>query len=769
MAGDPRASVLVAEFATRQGLEEVANNAYRAALSSIDEDSHIASRLMVARLASNRGEAGIVADLLDGHVAEDHDHELLRVLARAFVNDSPIRQRAIRFFDRLPAAVKQNAFYLHAEGLLHFNRGALKQAEGCLRRAIDVSPDLTNHLALFATLRRANREEEIKPLLAKLDLSAVQGSPGQKMFLAQQLFASGMAKQALSFGYDVLEAAMNDPEAALRYFGLMMLDPDGRHTPRPGSVGPDMWVRLEDEHGRSYAFLITETADRPADGVVKVDHSIAAAALGRRVGDSFTVKAAYGPDTTWRVMEIKHKYLHALHDVMANFQTRFPDAQGFYTIHMKGDDVQPALDDVRRVSESNRKLADLYLLQHMPMAMVAARLGRDSVGFADYVRSLGHDIETCIGNVPEQETARQVLVHHRAAGAVLDTYTAWTAATMDILDVLRAVCGKLAVPRSTMDELQSLRAPDDLGAKGRSMTIAWHNGQFVRQMLTRKDVRARERFIAEQLTKIERACDVLPAAAPDAPSELAAMLTDTFGTDVLDAADLAATGYVLLSEDMFYRQMAEAAAGSNARGVCLQSVLTFARQAHLIDEERHAAALVKLAWRRHSHVSLDGDTLFRTWLADKSDDLADFAALADYVGTSNAEIRSHAKVALLFLNRAWQDAQTPSLKVMRATGILLEKLLRFRTEDWALTLALIANTDLVALQAYVERWVVHHFLDLAALRHAQDIVRAARARNRVIASVARSRMALVTSNWPLKGRAVPRSHRQAVGQPAQRP
>lgn len=78
----------------------------------------------------------------------------LRVLAGAFVNDSPIRHRAIRFFERLPVALKQNPFYLHAEGLLHFNRGALKQAESCLRRAIEVSPDLTNYLALirdFAT------------------------------------------------------------------------------------------------------------------------------------------------------------------------------------------------------------------------------------------------------------------------------------------------------------------------------------------------------------------------------------------------------------------------------------------------------------------------------------------------------------------------------------------------------------------------------------------------------------------------------------------
>lgn len=111
--------------------------------------------MMVAMHASRRGEANGVADLLDGHVDESYDNEALRVLAPAFVNDRPIRRRAIHFFERLPVPIRGLPFYLHAEGLLHFNRGALKQTETCLRRAVEVSPDLTNYLALFSTLRRS--------------------------------------------------------------------------------------------------------------------------------------------------------------------------------------------------------------------------------------------------------------------------------------------------------------------------------------------------------------------------------------------------------------------------------------------------------------------------------------------------------------------------------------------------------------------------------------------------------------------------------------
>jgi tetratricopeptide (TPR) repeat protein len=726
---DARASIVVADFARMEGFESVSDAAYRDALKCIDADSHFAPRMMVAMHASRRGEANVVADLLDGQVAEDHDNEALRVLARAFVNDSPIRRRAIRFFERLPAAIKELSFYLHAEGLLHFNRGDLKQAETCLRRAVEVSPDLTNYLALFSTLRRSDRRDEVKPILESLDLATVRGTPGQKMSLAQELLAADLPKIAFALAYDVLQSARNDPDAALRYFGLMMLDPNARKTPRSRVVGMDAWVRLEGSHGEAHSFLVADGPDRPADGLVSASHPLAAAAMGLKVGDEFTIKAALGDDTTWRVAEIKHKYLHALHDVMANFQTRFPDAKGFYTLKMKEGDVQPALDQVKKVSESNRKLADLYLLQHLPMAMVASRLGRDAVGFAEYVRSLDHDIETCVGNAPERDAAREIINRHRAAGAVLDTYTAWTVATMDAFDVLLSVFGKLVIPRSSIDELRSLRDKDDLGGDGRSMTIAWHNGQYIRQEFTREDIQVRDRFIAEQIEKIEKFCEIIPGAASDMPSELATILTETFGSDVLDPPYIGIEGYVLVSEDLYYRQIASAAVGAELRSVWLQPTIAFARESGLIDQARHAEITVKLARRRHSHVSIDAETLWQAWQADGSEDLREFHALTAFIGTRNAELMSHLSVVFTFLERIWVGNGSSDRRTMRVTGIVLEQLIRFRQKDWAMVLALVADGTPWKLREYVDQWVVGHFLELSQLREAEQRVIAIHARS----------------------------------------
>lgn len=220
--------------------------------------------------------------------------------------------------------------------------------------------------------------------------------------------------------------------------------------------------------------------------------------------------------------------------------------------------------------------------------------------------------------------------------------------------------------------------------------------------------------------------------APDEPSELASMLTETFGPDVLDAADFAASGYVLLSEDLYYRQTAIAAVGSSARGVCLQSALAFARERKLISEERHAATVVRLAWRRHSHVSLDAETLFQTWETDPTADFANFAALAEFIGTRNAEMQSHLVVVTAFLDRLWRVPNAPSVRVMKATGILLDKLIRFQQADWATTLTLVADASDRRLREYVVAWTRGHFLDFEQLRRAEAHISAIRARAHIL-------------------------------------
>ena len=712
VAGDARSSIIVADFARREGLEAVATAAFQAALDHIDGDSHAADRHMVAHHAARHGDWSIVADLLDGHVEEHHDNDELRMLAQALVNDSPIRKRALSFFERLSDAVRELPYYLHAQGLMHFNRGALPEAEAVLRKAVATRPDLDNYIALFSVLYRLDRGDEIKPIIDGIDLDKVAGSPGQKMFLAQVMRRAGEGEKALRYAYGVLQSAKNDPDASLRYFGLIMMDPEDGFIPAAEIVGIDTWARLESDRHDVHSFLIEEGKDRPAEDVLSPSHPTAAAALGLKVGDEFEMPAGFGEVRRWRVTAIKHKYLHALHDVMENFEKRFPNASGFYTVAMEEGDIQPALEQVRRVSESNRKLADLYLVQNCPINFVVSNRGRGTIGFVEYIRSLDFDIRTCDGTEVERVAARQVLEQHRDTGAVLDTYTAWTAATMDAFDVLRSVFGTITVPQSVIDELRMVRDEHEVPAE-RSMTIGWHNGEFIRQEHTPEEAAERRRYIEEQISRIESACEIRPVSIPDEPSELAAVIYQSFGPHALDAANLAGAKHVLVSEDMYFRQYGEATCST--KGAWLQVVFSYALDLGIVDHQRYVDLVVGLAWRRHGHLALNADAMLTAIREDQTRDLGNFAALANFMGTRNAELKSHIDVCVEFLNKLWREHGEFDLACKRATSILVERMVRFRSSDWALVLAFIKRGCASSIRQFIDGWVAGHCLSADAV------------------------------------------------------
>lgn len=714
-ACDPRASVVAADFAYQEGMEHVAQRSFQAALSLIDEQSHAADRMMVAYHAERHDHSAVVADLLDGWVAEDYDNDELRTLARALANDSPIRERALSFFTRLAPEFRELPYYQHAEGIMHFNRGALREAEVAFRNAATLELNIEYLIGWILVLQRLDRLGDVREIIDDIDLEKVEGTPGQKMFLAQVVRISGQGTKALQYGYSVLRASRNDEKAALRYFGLIMMDAEDGLIPAAETVSIDTWVRLESDQKHGYAFLVEEGEDRSAEGVLSPTHPMAAAAFGRRIGDEFDIQSGLGGTRRWRVVEIKHKYLHALHDVMENFENRFPDAEGFYTVSMQDNDIQPVLDQIRRVAESNRKLVEFHLKKNVPLCFAVANGGRDTIRFAELIRSLGFDIRTCVGTDAERAAARDVINAHRDSGAVLDTYTAWTVSTMGAFDILESVFGDLLIPQTVIDEIKSIR--EDLPVKpDGAMSVAWHDGEYIRHEYKSEDIAARHDFLSEQLTQIQSVCDVRPIVAPNHPTELATTISQSFGSHVLDAANLSGENHVLLSEDMHYRQYGEASCG--AKGVWLQAVFAFALDGGLIDLPRYGELMVKLAWRRHGHLALNAETLLTVFQASSQQGMEDFGTVADFIGTRNAEPRSHIQVSVDFLNSLWLGRGANDIRRMKATGMLLERNIRHSGDNWALVLALVRIGCIPAVQRYIDSWVFGHFLPSQAISDA---------------------------------------------------
>jgi cellulose synthase operon protein C len=709
-ATDPRGSILVSKLAKDLQQNDIANQAYQQAVSLVTAQSHRASRAMVAWHAGQRDDWSIVTRLLDGYVDTGAPSPELNLLVTAFTNESPVRERANTFFRELPLSLHEQAFYATAYGYLQSKRGDLQEAEKWLSKAIENDPlTLSAWLGLFSVYVRQGRTNVISGRVKEIDLANIRGAPKERMALSHFLRDCGLFQAAAKFGYDTIQANRNDPEVALLYFGLFMSPHAEKMIPAATTVGKDTWVAIESDTDQ-LQLIIEDGLDRPAENLFNPTHPFVVPALGLKVGESFSLVKPFGPPETWRVIKIKHKYLHMLHE-MEHFNIRFPDAQGLYKIATKEDDVTPLLDQVKALSERNRRVADLYIEQHFPLEIVTGLAGGEVTGLAGYVRSLGHDIATCQGNHPERAAAERIVLRPPSGGAVLDLYTAWIAATLKLLVPLRAIMGRLLVPRSVVDGFLEMERDASHAEGGESMSIGYHDGTFVRQIRTGEDATRIRRIVQERRLDLETNCEILPVEIPDNPTELARVILEKCGTHSLDSAFLAARdNRSLLSDDLYFRQYAEHACGAQS-GMWLQVTLNIARHRRVFSRDAYAEAVIGLALCRHSHLTLDDLTLCDVLRVDDTDGLSNFTAVAEFIGTRTAEIVSHVSVASKFMVSAWA-LEVPDLRKQAASGVILTKLFRHRSADWreivqTLRLEMIGRTR---ARDYLERWLQGHFL-----------------------------------------------------------
>lgn len=707
-----RGQIIIAHDAKELSLYELADEAFANARAALADDQHYAGRFMVAMYAGRYDQNSDVIEILHGKVSTEVDSGELRQLASAYAHQMPIRNAAVAFFQALPEEVAKDPYFLRMSGTLHYNRGALVQAETAFASAYVINPDLTCLMALVQTHHRRNQPEKISVLIKDTDVLTVKGAPYQKMGLSQLLAREGRKDEALELAYNTLRAEPNDADVNKLYFGLLIGTPDAPVIPPAVEVGLDIWVHLENTEGRDFSFIIEKGESKPAENILAPNDLMARHSMGLKVGETFSVDAVFGDSVEWTVKELKHKTLHALHDMMKNFETRFPGADGFYSLRMKGDDIEPILAAVRKQSEAAEFHVDLYAKHNIPLAMAAGRAGGSAIAFAQHVQRTGGDIVTCAGFEDERVQAFQLLEIARSqkgGSGVLDTYTAWIVAICDAFDVLKAIFDQIYIPQSVLDELYQM-IDSQVIRSDEQMTMSFENGKYIRQTVSPEDVVAQRELIKSNLAKIKEHCDVLPISAPDEQTELVKLLADTFEADSMDSAFIATDGKILLSEDMYYRQIAKNELGVD--GCWLQSVFYFAREMSYLELKRYSELIVQLAALKHTYLSIDAATLKEIFDQDKIEDMGRFEVVANCIGGKNADFQSHFAVASGFLHEIWKDAGIDDLKKWKATNLLVTAFIRKWQQNWNFALAALHIVGSIRLRDYLRAWVKGRFLSL---------------------------------------------------------
>lgn len=722
--GNTRALTVLAQSARTHEVEDVSQLLFESAtLAFRNGDDTYVARLALAEEAIAREQLDVTIKALLGYVASDRDSGELRTLATALAFDFPVRDRATKFFADLAPDVRCNAFFQKLEGILHFNRGDPEGAIEPLLVAFGEDRQIHTLLCLAQAYYATDDQDAIQKLVNESEVENLVGSPLDRIDLSHMLLDFSEPVRALDTAYKALIADLTNAELVAKFLALVLkatsLNPE---LGTSDVVSTSTWVRLTSSKGETYEALVGESHDRPWGQAITVSNSFISSSLGLKVGDEFKSTNALGVEETWTVAESKPWWLQALHHLMANFGQRFPEAREFVSLSIADDDIEPVLEQVRRLSAMVRQQADVYLQHTIPLVVAAGHRPGGAVGFAQYLGSIGEEVKVCSGVPDERGEALKVIQEHQQTGAVLDAFTAWHAAILGVLPVLEDLLGPLAIPTHELNRLRELTEDHAAPGEGDTMRLDYRDGQFIRLVETSKDRAERIRTAKSLIEAIEERCSVEPVQLPDNLSDLGEKLICIPPDGAFSVGIMAGEARVLVSEDIAIRQYSQEA--FRTKGVWIQAALFYAEQAGMMRTESYAEAVVYLAERRHGYVFVNTSTLLSVFEQDQSRDLVQLEALCIYVGGKNAELQSNIKIAADFINTIWANAQPIILadnlpidaKTLKATNLMYRTLILARRDGewvrWAVSLYRALATK---PRRCLLRWCEENFLPVGEL------------------------------------------------------
>lgn len=715
----PRSLVLVASVARRLGHNRIAQRAFKAAVDAVSDDSHIATRLMVAAYATRVNSAAGVIRLLDGHLpAEGFEREYER-LAAAHANEHPHRRRNIAFFTGLPPAIRERRAISRAHASVLLNVGRTTEAMPLLQRLHAEDPsDAFVTLRLLDGLHRKGDQSAIVAVAQNLDLAASKGEPGHIMQLAAFLVREKHSERAYAAAYDLVRKNRNDPDVAMAYIGLGLMFTDAAFPADPATVQVGASVTLKGPGDARRIYVIDEGEDFFSLQVIPPGNPLAIQLMGKGKGDAMQLtKPGIANSAGWVIETVTSKYAQLHKQIIENFETRFPGHQGFSTFSVEEGDVSSVFEIVRIRAERNEKIARSYIEKDLPLEYVARLLGGDVSSFAAYVRSLGADVVTCEGGVEERSAAIEEVLKSRGGGAVLDPYTVVVASELGVLADLKAWFGNLFTPSSTLDRID--RAAEQLKAGlGRDeLSVSWHNGQFYRHEVDdtqrSRDIEKLLKLVSDISTHVNVQGVLVPDDVPVTVSKALAMA----GSRFFDAGFLAQEhGAVLLSDDLRYRQYCASLLG--IRGVWLQVSLQTSQEAGLLSLDAYADAVVGLAARCHGHVALNADVLHSIARRDDTS-FTRLRTAISRLGGAKAHIPSHLTVFREFMRAIWHDSDVSALAKQASTSFALDALVTGRANEAldVLRSALWQIPKTPASRAHIRLWLRGHWLALDGTEH----------------------------------------------------
>jgi len=437
--------------------------------------------------------------------------------------------------------------------------------------------------------------------------------------------------------------------------------------------------------------------------------------IGKKPGETFNPQDRIGSKPV-KIGWIKPTYIDAFHCSLAQFNKRFPRADGLMKFTFDVEAADP-LEDIRAVTkaraEADQRILDEYRSKGIPLVFAAALVGKDPLDAWSGLASVGIKFQVCRGTFPERQEAVRIIDQHGGKGCALDAITLSIIRRLGLEKTVIAVCGPLYTTQSVID-LLAFRAFEAQRSVGKKQGyIGWRNNQLIVEEFSEEVLKNVAEERARELSWARSTVGIVPAMPQKDFSQEIQTLINQVGQAVFDPAIAASgNGLLFLSEDMGFRMWS--AATFQILTTWLQPVLMVARAKERINQNDYCEAVNMLALSGHTFMSLDHSCLVHQARKANFALTNELSRLLSPVGGPMADIPSNTRVLSAFIDALW-DEYPDELAVKRIASEGFVAITKGRQKDQRAIIGLILRQlrkKEILMSEHVLGWLIGHSIGL---------------------------------------------------------
>lgn len=358
----------------------------------------------------------------------------------------------------------------------------------------------------------------------------------------------------------------------------------------------------------------------------------------KKVGDEIIINENSISPQKGKIIEIKNKYVHALHESMERVKFS-PEYLGVDSISL-GDDKEtqfdPIFNNLKERNERNSQLEKIFKEKWIPLNLFSKGVKSNILDTWVYVVNNPELGLRCYTNSTKENNALKLLKNNNRL--VIDLVSLFTIHELDVKENIINAFGKLGIVQSAIDVLNQILYQVAANRGREYITTAWINGKPVGRDVTPEDTEKSIKYLEELIQWVKSNCEILPCnAALDFNRENRNKLNELLGKSFTDTLLVSIEpGNLLYSDDCAFRRLAKLE--YDVDGVWTQGVLDECLERGHIKEEDYNSTVVKLIHFGYNSTTYNAGTLLAAAKKSKWLPLKDYTHVIDVITQESTDL-----------------------------------------------------------------------------------------------------------------------------------